>query len=269
MKIDKKNYSWREKAWEEFLSEFWDKRKKSVNSIEYDKKDLEKFLSKYTKSGQGEIRIFHYGHENLDAVKKRGVSKIPISRTKWRIVKAAPVLNFLEPKLSDGFKLKNELTDGMIAGIKETFNEKTNPGETTLLAIANHTGIIADFYDLEKNGILFTGGRQKAGVNIVIDGNNIDIKKAQIEIDGGFEWANIVVIVEIKSTFKKSAFDVNQALIPMLKWKKLLKNKKVNSLVLLAETTKTGIEYWAFDLLEDKKIKMRIGKSKKYIINVS
>lgn len=157
----------------------------------------------------------------------------------------------------------------MIIGIKETFNEKTNPGETTLLAIANYIGVIADFYNLKENGILFTGGRQKAGINLIIDGNNTDIKKAQIEIDGGFEWANTVVIVEMKSTFKQHAFDINQALIPMLKWKKLLKNKKVNSLVLLAETTKAGIEYWAFDLLEDKEVKMRVNKSKKYIININ
>lgn len=269
MEKGNKKDSWREKAWEEFLSKFWDKRKKDTDFIEYDKKDLETILSKYTKSGQGEIRIFHYDHENLKAVKKRKISKIPVSRTRWRIVKASPILNFVEPKLGGRFELKNKLTDGMIIGIKETFNEKTNPGETTLLAIANHVGIIADFYNLKENGILFTGGRQRAGINLVIDGNNTDIKKAQIEIDGGFEWTNVVVIVEMKSTFKQSAFDTNQALIPMLKWKRLLKSKKVNSLVLLAETTKAGIEYWAFDLLEDKKTKMKISKSKKYIINVN
>ncbi|MFC1613448.1 DUF6997 domain-containing protein [Patescibacteria group bacterium] len=269
MKKENKKYSWREEPWEKFLGEFWDKRKTDVDFVEYDKKDLEKFLSQYTKSGQGEIRTFHYEHEKLKAVKKRNVSKIPISRSKWRIIKASPVLNFVEPKLGGKFELRNELTEGMIIGIKETFNEKTNPGETTLLAIANHVGLIADFYNLKENGILFTGGRQRAGINLIIDGHNTDMEKAQIEIDGGFEWANTVVIVEMKSTFKQQAFDMNQALIPMLKWKKLLKNKKVNSLVLLAETTKTDIEYWAFDLLEDEKTKMRINKSKKYIINVN
>lgn len=145
MKKDNKNDSWREEAWEEFLSKFWDKRNKGADFVEYDKKDLESILGKYTKSGQGEIRIFHYGHENLEAVKKRAVSKIPVSRTKWRIVKASPVVNFLEPKSGGEFELKNKLTEGMAAGIKETFNEKGNPGETTLLAIANHVGIIADF----------------------------------------------------------------------------------------------------------------------------
>lgn len=264
-----KKQSWREEAWEEFLSKFWDKRKNGIEFIEYDKKDLEQILGKYSKSGQGEIRIFHYNHENVKAVKKRGISKIPISRTKWRIIKAAPILNFKEPKSGGKFSLKQKLTKGMIAGIKETFNEKINPGETTLLAIANHTGIIADFYNLEKNGVLFTGGRQKAGINLVINGNNVDMKKAQIEIDGGFEWTNVVVIVEMKSTFKQNSFDINQSLIPMLKWKELLKNKKVNSLVLLAETNEKGIEYWAFDLIKNDKTKMKINKSKKYIINVN
>ncbi len=262
----KNEESWREEAWEEFLSKFWDKRKSGTDFVEYDKNDLEKILSKYTKSGQGEIRIFHYNHESLNAVKKRGVAKIPISRTRWKIIKASPVLSFKEPKLGGIFQPKKALTEGMIIGIKETLNEKTNPGETTLLAIANHVGIIADFYSLKENGVLFTGGRQKAGINLIIDGNNTDMRKAQIEIDGGFEWANVVVIVEMKSTFKQNAFDINQSLIPMLKWKKLLKNKKVNAMVLLAETNKNGIEYWAFDLLEDPKVRMKINRSKKYII---
>jgi hypothetical protein len=160
------------------------------------------------------------------------------------------------------------MTEGMIAGIKETFKGNANPGETTLLAIANHTGIIANFYNLKENGVLFTGGRQKAGVDLIINGKHTDIKKAQIEIDGGFEWANTVVIVEMKSRFKQEAFDTNQALIPLLKWKKLLKNKKVNALVLLAETRKSNMEYWAFDLVENSKTKMKINRSKKYIIEV-
>ena len=265
---NKQNSSWREEAWEEFLSKFWDNRDESVEFVDYTKKDLEKILGKYTKSGQGEIRIFHYGHEKIKAVKKRGISKIPISRTKWRIIKSVPILNFIEPKKGGRFKLRNELTEGMIAGVQDTLNGKANPGETTLLAIANHAGIIADFYNLKERGILFTGGRQKAGINLVIDGNNIDMKKAQIEIDGGFEWANIVVIVEMKSSFKQKVFDINQALIPMLKWQKLLKHKQVKSLVLLAETKKDYIEYWAFDLVENKKTKMKVAKSKKYILDV-
>lgn len=264
--LKNKKISWKEEAWEEFLSKFWDKRKKGINFVEYTKEDLEKILGKYKKSGQGEIRIFHYGHENIEAVKKRGVSKIPVSRTKWQIVKSAPMIGFYEPVEKLIFNKKKLLTDGMVAGIKETFTSKANPGETTLLAIANHVGIISDFYSLKEKGVLFTGGRQRAGINLVVNGNSVDMKKAQIEIDGGFEWANVVVIVEMKSSFRQKAFDINQALIPMLKWQKLLKHKKVKSLVLLAETKKDSMEYWAFDLVEDKKKKMRIEKSKKYTI---
>lgn len=264
---NERKISWKEKAWEEFLSKFWDKRKNNIDFVEYTKKDLESILGKYKASGQGEIRIFHYGHENVEAVKKRGISKIPISRTKWRIAKAVSPIEFSEPLEKVIFNVKNKLTDGMSVGVKETFATRSNPGETTLLAIANHVGIITDFYNLKGKGILFTGGRQRAGINLIINGNKVDMKKAQIEIDGGFEWASIVVIVEVKSSFTQKAFDVNQALIPMLKWKKLLKHKKVNSLVLLAETRRDVIEYWAFDLIEDEKRKMRIRKRKKYVLN--
>ena len=264
----RKKDSWKEEAWEEFLVKFWDNRKKGVTSVEYTKNDLEKILGKYKKSGQGEIRIFHYENERVEAVRKRGVTKVPISRTKWKIVKAMPSLKFSKPKIGGKFKPRKRLTDGMIAGIKMSLNKKTNPGETTLLAIANHIGVIADFYKLKENGVLFTGGRQKAGINLIIDGKKVDMQKAQIEIDGGFEWANIVVIVEMKSSFKQDFFDVNQALIPMLKWQKYLKHKKVNSLVLLAETKNNSIEYWAFDLVQCGEKAMKINKSKRYIVQI-
>lgn len=179
--------------------------------------------------------------------------------------------------------MRNELTDGMRVGIQDTYKKNSNPGETTLLAIANYTGIIADFYQLDNIGTLFTGGRQNARV-ILHGSKQVDISKSQIEIDGGFEWAHSAVIVEMKSSFEQSDFNVKQALFPMLKWKKLLANKKVYSMVLLAETTevrpeqndknkepKQQIEYRAYDLVPDDSkspIGMRITKSKKYIVQI-
>lgn len=263
--------SWREKAWDEFLIKFWDNRPKGVDTIEYTTEDLEPFLSKYNKSGQGEIRIFHYGSEKIESFKKRNITKIPISRKKWKLIKNISVIEFEEPKEKVIFLSKNKLTDGMIVGVKDTMNQSTNPGETTLLAIANYSGIIADFYNLDEKGVLFTGGRQRAGIHLVVGANEIDMTKAQIEIDGGFEWTDTVVIAEMKSSFKQKDFNINQALIPMLKWEKLLKNKKVYSLVLLAETNSQGIEYWAYDLVHDSyslSNEMNISKSKKYILEI-
>lgn len=266
-----KNNSWKEEAWEALLKAFWDNKPEGVDFVEYTKSDLDPILSKYTKSGQGEIRIFHSGSKMVQAVKKRDIVKIPVSRKSWKLIKSPPSINFTEPVEGGFFKVKNKLTEGMFVGIKDTMTTNSNPGETTLLAIANHIGIIADFYDLKEAGVLFTGGRQKAGVHLVVGTFDVNMNKAQIEIDGGFEWSKTVVIVEMKSSFKQKNFDVNQALIPMLKWEKLLKNKKVCSLVLLAETNKKGIEYWAYDFIQDNSrsnIGMKIGKSKKYIINI-
>lgn len=266
-----KNNSWKEEAWEKFLRKVWDKRPKNTDSVEYTKSDLDPILSKYTKSGQGEIRIFHSGSKKVNAVKKRGVVKIPLSRSSWKIIKSPPSIVFKKPRDGGEFKTVNELTEGMIAGVKETMATSSNPGETTLLAIANHVGIIADFYGLKEKGILFTGGRQKAGIHLVVGTKDIDMTKAQIEIDGGFEWPETVVIVEMKSSFNQKDFDVNQALLPMLKWEKLLMNKKLYSLVMLAETNKNGIEYWAYDFVHDtheSSIGMKIARSKKYILNI-
>ena len=267
-----KNNSWKEEAWEILLKKLWDNKPKDVDTIEYTKSDLDPILSKYTKSGQGEIRIFHSSSKKVEAVKKRGIVKIPISRTSWKIIKSPPAVIFKEPDLGGKFIEMNALTEGMIAGIKETMSTKTNPGETTLLAIANYAGIIADFYNLKEKGVLFTGGRQKAGIHIIVGANDVDMTKAQIEIDGGFEWSETVVIAEMKSSFTQNDFDINQALLPMLKWEKLLKNKKVYSLVLLAETNKSGIEYWAYDFIHDiseSNIGMKISKSKKYVLEMN
>lgn len=265
------NDSWKEEAWEALLSKIWDNRPAGVDSVEYSKSDLDPILSKYTKSGQGEIRIFHSGSKKVKAVKDREVVKIPLSRGSWRIIKSPPSIEFKEPKQGGKFNATNKLTEGMLAGIRETMSSNLNPGETTLLAIANHTGVIADFYGLKEKGVLFTGGRQKAGIHLVVGSKDIDMTKAQIEIDGGFEWPETVVIVEMKSSHKQKDFDVNQALLPMLKWEKLLKDKKVYSLVMLAETNETGIVYWAYDFVHDtteSSIGMKISKSRKYILEV-
>ena len=187
------------------------------------------------------------------------------------ITKSPKSISFKEPDFGGIFEPKNKLTEGMLGGIKETMSSISNPGETTLLAIANHAGIISDFYGLDNKGVLFTGGRQNAGVHIVVGAKDMDMTKAQIEIDGGFEWPNTVVIVEMKSSFRQKNFDLNQALIPMLKWMRILKNKKVYSMVMLAETNQKGIEYWAYDLIRDdseSSVGMKISKSKKYIIEV-
>jgi hypothetical protein len=263
--------SWKEEAWEEFLKKFWDNRSEGNDVVEYSKDDLEPFLSKYKKSGQGEIRIFHYGSEKIKAVKKRNVAKLPLSRQRWKLILHTESVKFIEPEEEFIFQPKNELTDGMKVGIRDTMNQNTNPGETTLLAIANHSGVISDFYELGEPGILFTGGRQRAGIHLVVGTYDVDMTKAQIEIDGGFEWPNTVVIVEMKSSFNQEDFDINQALIPMLKWEKLLQHKKVHSLVLLAQTNNRGIEYWAYDLEHNKKglsNEMNIVKSKKYILEI-
>lgn len=260
--------NWKEEAWETLLKKVWDTRG-TKDSVEYSKEDLEPILSKYTKSGQGEIRIFHSGSAKVEALKKRRILKIPLSRTSWKLVRAPQALIFNKPETGGVFVPLVSLTDGMRAGIADTLHTTSNPGETTLLAIAKHAGLIKDFYELREDGVLFTGGRQKAKISVHVNGGVIDMSKAQIEIDGGFEWANDIVIAEMKSSFKQVDFDTNQALLPMLKWKKLLPKKQVHSLVLLAETHSDSVEYWAYDIDKDgTDLGVKILKSKKYIIEL-
>lgn len=263
--------SWREEAWDTLLKKIWDGRDPSVTSVIYNKEDLDPILSKYTKSGQGEIRIFNSGSNGLAALKLRGVVKVPISRSSWRIMERPAAIELQKPSESVIFKPKQKLTDGMKAGVVDSMSHRSSsPGETTLLAIANHIGIVADFYNLKGKGVLFTGGRQKAGIHLILNNTSLDMTKAQIEIDGGFEWPETVVIAEMKSSFKQKDFDINQALIPMLKWQNLLSAKKVYSLVMLAQTNEKGIEYWAYDFAHDgTSLGMKISRSKRYLVNLS
>lgn len=268
--MTEKNKNWKEEAWEKLLRKKWDNKAENASVVIYSKKDLAPILSKYTKSGQGEIRIFHSGHEKVNAVKRRNVMKVPIGRGEWALVQRPPKLDFTEPKEIVEFNPVKSLTEGMRKGIDASLKSKSNPGETTLLAIAKHIGLISNFYNLESEGVWFTGGRQNAsGTKIIVNNKELDLSKAQIEIDGGFEWANKIILVEMKSSFGQDEFDVNQILIPMLKWQGLLMSKKVYSLVLLAETTKNKLIYYAYDVIQDDSkgpFGMRIKKSKKYTI---
>ena len=267
----KTKLNWKEEAWERFLKLKWDNRKKDTQVISYNKEDLEPILEKYTKSGQGEIRIFHYEHEKIDAVKNRNIMKVPISRSEWALVERPDNLEFREPKKEVLFQRVNDLTDGMKKAVLACSDISSNPGETTLLAIAKHSGIISDFYNLSEDGVMFTGGRQNAvGCKIIVNNESLDLSKAQIEIDGGFEWAKYVVIVEMKSSFNQKDFDVNQTLLPYLKWKGLL-DKKIYSMVLLCEVNKGKIVYYAYDLISETSkspFGMKINKSKKYTIEI-
>lgn len=258
---------WKEEAWEEFLSQYWDKRKKGAEFVEYGKDELSPILEKYTKSGQGEIRIFHSGHIRCEAVRKRGVMELPVSRNEWVLVKVPPNINFETPTDAVILFPKRELTTGMLAALT---NRKSTPGETTMLAVARHAGILEDFYGLENEGVMFTGGRQSAdGCHIIINDESLDLSKAQIEIDGGFEWAKKIVIVEVKSSLNQKNFEINQALMPLLKWRNLVPTKNVHSMVLLCSLRADEIAYHAYDLVPDtttSAIGMRVVKSKKYIL---
>jgi len=264
-----KNESWVDEAWEGFLTDKWDKRPKNQEIVYYTSKDLYPYLEKYTQSGEGEIRIFHYGHEKRRPVLKRGIIKIPITRSKWALVKRPGSLSFSEP--TETGKINSEtLTDGMKIILHNSIETRTNPGETSLLAIAKHVGVINDFYDLKDTMAMFTGGRQNAlGCELQINGLPIDLSKAQVEIDGGFEGPKTAVIVEMKSSLKQDNFDPNQCLIPWLKWKKLLTDKKVYSMVLLCEIKNRNVEYWAYNLDQENNnspFEMKITKGKKYIL---
>lgn len=266
----KKN-NWRLEAWEAFLVKMWDQRPKGKDVVEYSTKDLEPFLNRYAGSGVGEIRLLHYGHEKLAPIIKRGIIKLPISRKRWALVKRPSILSFSEPTETHVFE-DPSLTSGMRKIVESAMINKTAPGETSLLALAKHVGIINHFYDTKEELIWFTGGRQSASpASLKIGDLIIDLSKGLIEIDGGFENNKLCVIVEMKSSLKQMNFDPNQCMLPWLKWRNLITNKDVFSMVLLFGVVDGNLEYWAYDLRQDEKspLSVVITRSRKYILKLA
>lgn len=107
----------------------------------------------------------------------------------------------------------------------ETINIKNISSEATAINILQLSGILEDFLKLpEKERLHNTfNGRMSSGefdfkVNTIKNKSiKIEVKNAQIEIDGGFESENNVVILEAKNSLN-SDFNIRQLYYPYRLW---------------------------------------------------
>ena len=108
----------------------------------------------------------------------------------------------------------------------ETIDIEHITSEANAINILQISGILEDFLELENTETLYGtfDGRMSSGTfNFTVNTNRqilrtINVDKAQIEIDGGFESENYVVILEAKNVLHED-FHIRQLYYPYRLWK--------------------------------------------------
>lgn len=149
----------------------------------------------------------------------------------------------------------------------ESINYHNITSESTALNCAYVSGILADF--LEDALISPTvNGRMSSGtfdftINAVDGLQDISVDRAQVEIDGGYEGANYLSLIEAKNAISND-FLVRQLYYPFRLWAGKI-NKKVKPIFL---TYTNGIFHLREYVFEDPSFynSIRLVKEKKYTI---
>lgn len=96
--------------------------------------------------------------------------------------------------------------------------------ESAALDLAHHSGILANVFGEETK--LTIRGRTRGDLNFALDNIHFNISGVQIEIDGGYEGASTVNLVEAKN---RSCSDLNirQLLYPELHWRAKIGTAKI------------------------------------------
>lgn len=107
----------------------------------------------------------------------------------------------------------------------QTVDKNNITSEANAINILQLSGILEDFLEIEEEDTLYAtfDGRMSSGSfsfmvkTIDHDYQKIDVAKAQLEIDGGFESTNSVVILEAKNVVHED-FHVRQLYYPFRLW---------------------------------------------------
>ncbi|AND80273.1 type II restriction enzyme [Streptococcus pantholopis] len=107
----------------------------------------------------------------------------------------------------------------------ETIDVDNITSEANAINVLQISGILEDFLELEPEDLLYEtfDGRMSSGVFSFFVATDrgilrqVDVNKAQVEIDGGFESKNYVVILEAKNVLHED-FHVRQLYYPYRLW---------------------------------------------------
>lgn len=156
--------------------------------------------------------------------KETKINILPISRSSYSLGQF-----LLYEKLPEDIDTVTDITTIHLDDF-ETINIKNVSSEATAINILQLSGILEDFLKLpEKEKFHNTfNGRMSSGefdfkVNTIKNKSiKIEVKNAQIEIDGGFESENNVVILEAKNSLNFD-FNIRQLYYPYRLWSNKVK----------------------------------------------
>ncbi len=95
--------------------------------------------------------------------------------------------------------------------------------ESAALDISAASGILDSLFG--QKCVLSIRGRMRGSLRFSLDSVDFDVNGVQIEVDGGYEGASSINLIEAKIGYKKT-ISIRQLLYPYLYWKQATKNKK-------------------------------------------
>ena len=166
-------------------------------------------------------KIDHKEHLPI-VMKKNNLSILAIKNGLYRIAKNSPFID-IEEEIRCPIQVIEQPKDII------TINPLDIKSESAALDIAKISGMLDIVFNEKTN--LTIRGRLRGDLNFSIDSVNYSIQGVQIEVDGGYEGANTVNLIESKIGFRGN-MNIRQLLYPELVWKENVKHKKqINSYI--------------------------------------
>lgn len=156
--------------------------------------------------------------EHLPTVmQENGLSILAIQNGLYRIARTDPFIN-IEKEPQCHVKIIQQPTNGII-----TLDPLNIQSESAALDIANISNILDDVFG-EKT-LLTIRGRLRGELSFSLNSIPYDINGVQIEVDGGYEGAKSVNLIEAKLGYRGN-INIRQLLYPELFWKNQLRGRR-------------------------------------------
>ena len=151
----------------------------------------------------------------------------------------------------------------------ESLDANNITNENTAILAASISGILEDFLQTDKNIMTLSSRMGTGEFSFYVERKEnkpieINVRKAQIEIDGGFENSDSIVLVEAKNVLNED-FNIRQLYYPLRTWSQKLKKPIRNLFLIYVNKTFFLFEYRFKDLNNFSSIELV--KSGAYILN--
>jgi hypothetical protein len=209
-------------------SKSWEKIFKDNNILKHDfsepfiltAKDIKKSVQGFKKTGEKETRILCKmdSREDLPKImKKNNLFLLPINNGIYALIKGEGYVNIPEIKQKPE-KYINKMNFEM-----ET--SKIGNSEMQHLDFAYAVSIIRTFVDDNSLVLAIRGRKRTPEFNFKVGKYELNVKSVQVEVDGGYEGENQIVLVEAKNSKTRNTI-IRQLFYPFRQWSSY-SNKKI------------------------------------------